>query len=502
MIHQKSGEIQADLQYAVKYQEKYPGGIYWLKAREEDVGTQIVQWGRILDIKPPEKLNNLEAQVQYCWTNWDKETSLIVFDDVPNYDEYYQENIVPYLPPRQEKFKVLMTSRHNPGANLEKIDLDVLSAEVARELIKAIAGEARIEAELELAGQLCEWLGYLPLGLELVGRYLKRHKTLSLETIIQRLEKQKLAAKALLEPKKKEMTAQLGVAAAFELSWQELNSKTQELGSYISLFDSEPFIWSWVEKVWIKSTDEEEREELEELRDEELADRNLLKLTIDQDSQSPTEPQYQLHSLIAEYFRAKLEELEEAEVLKQKFCQQMLAIPQSIPETPTQEDIRRVALAIPHLSVVVKELTKDLDALDAENILAIMDLCDFLLDFPEINTSNITEIVIAGYEQGLEIIDRLDEAEDWALIQYNLGNAYRKRVEGERASNIERAIGYYQKALQVFNAREYPIYWAMTQNNLAIAYSDRICGERGDNLEIAHDVGGEGEIKRRRCQGK
>ena len=123
--------------------------------------------------------------------------------------------------------------------------------------------------------------------------------------------------------------------------------------------------------------------------------------------------------------------------------------------------------------------------LKTEDRLALIDLSDFLQDFSEINFAIKAEIEIASYEKGLEIIDRLDDAEDWALIQYNLGNAYRKRVEGERDSNIERAIGYYQKALQVFNDREYPTYWAMTQNNLAITYSDRICGERGDNLERA-----------------
>ena len=361
------GKTELALQYAVKYEDKYPGGICWLKAREEDLGTQIIQLGRILDINPPED-QNLEVQVQYCWRNWDKETSLIVFDDVPNYEEYYQEKILPYLPPMKEKFKVLMTSRQNPGANMEKINLDVLSAEAALELIKAIAGESRIEAELELAEQLCEWLGYLPLGLELVGRYLKRHKTLSLEKTLQRLKEQKLEAKALLEPKKKEITAQLGVAAAFELSWQELNSETQELGCYLSLFGSEPFQWSWVEKIWIKTEEErkEQIEQLEELRDDELQDRNLLKLTVIQDSQSERESQYQLHSLIQQYFRAKLEELEQAEELKQKFCQPMIEIAKSIPEIPTQKDIRRIALAIPHLIVVAKDLT---ELIDDENLI-------------------------------------------------------------------------------------------------------------------------------------
>ena len=43
----------------------------------------------------------------------------------------------------------------------------------------------------------------------------------------------------------------------------------------------------------------------------------------------------------------------------------MIKIARSIPFTPTQEDIRRVAVAIPHLTMVAKELT---DYVDDENV--------------------------------------------------------------------------------------------------------------------------------------
>ncbi len=62
---------------------------------------------------------------------------------------YYQKNISPYLPPAQDKFKVLMTSRQRPGKNLQALDLDVLSEEAALELLSELAGEERIESELE-----------------------------------------------------------------------------------------------------------------------------------------------------------------------------------------------------------------------------------------------------------------------------------------------------------------------------------------------------------------
>ncbi|MFM2063369.1 MAG: hypothetical protein RLZZ507_3039 [Cyanobacteriota bacterium] len=43
-----------------------------------------------------------------------------------------------------------------------------------------------------IAEKICSWLGYLPLGLELVGRYLDRDPDLSLKTMFSLLEKKRL----------------------------------------------------------------------------------------------------------------------------------------------------------------------------------------------------------------------------------------------------------------------------------------------------------------------
>jgi hypothetical protein len=61
--------------------------------------------------------------------------------------------------------------------------LDVLTKEAALALLKWLVRDEWVEAELEVAENLCEWLGYLPLGLELVGRYLALEEDLSLAEI-------------------------------------------------------------------------------------------------------------------------------------------------------------------------------------------------------------------------------------------------------------------------------------------------------------------------------
>ena len=76
----------------------------------------------------------------------------------------------------------------------------------------------------------------------------------------------------------------------------------------------------------------------------------------------------------------------------------------------------------------------------------------------------------------------------WAMTQNNLAIAYRNRIRGEKADNLERAITAYEKALKVLTFDAFPQDWAATQNNLAAAYSDRIRGNKAENLEKAIDA--------------
>lgn len=75
---------------------------------------------------------------------------------------------------------------------------------------------------------------------------------------------------------------------------------------------------------------------------------------------------------------------------------------------------------------------------------------------------------------------------EWALCRRALGDVYMRAMEGERAENIERAIGYYQEA----RCAGLPAHeQAATEHNLAIAYSERLLGPRLDNLSRAVEHG-------------
>ncbi|MBN3962580.1 MAG: tetratricopeptide repeat protein [Nostoc sp. NMS8] len=333
------GKTELALQYAMAHRETYKGGICWLLAKAGDVGNQVVQFARThLHLNLPQYLDgDLPSQVEYCWQQWRKGNVLLVLDDVGEYQQ-----VKPYLPPPSSRFKVLITTREKLQPPIVRLDLDVLTSLAAMQLLESIIGRERLRREYLVAEKLCKWLGYLPLGLELVGRYLLGDEELSLVEMLQYLENERLRNESLDETRP-EMTAKLGVAAAFELSWRRLRKNAQLLGCLLSLFALAPIPWKLVEAITIA----------DEAQDWKKARRDLLQLHL---LQYKGEKIYQLHPLLREFFQDKLTDLEQVEELKRSLCQVMVAIAKDIPQTPTLEQITAVSPAIPHIGEIANHL--------------------------------------------------------------------------------------------------------------------------------------------------
>jgi hypothetical protein len=300
------GKTELAIQYAEKYEEVYQGGLCWLFARSENIGTQIVSFAQAqMGLKVPEGLDKVDDQVAFCWRNWRSGDVLVILDDVVSYPI-----VEPYLPPKDARFKVLMTTRLKFGSPIQMLPLEVLSLEQSLELLGSIIGQERIDQEPEIAATLCTWLEYLPLGLELVGRYLVALPELSLSTLLFRLQekakiRQALRHKSLdVEQETLTSTAKLGVEAAFNLSWELLEEGSQHLGKLLSLFAPAPIPWELVEQIeqeYYQMNPERGEFELEEL---EAARAKLIRFHLFQNIDLRT---YRLHSLIREFFRGKLE---------------------------------------------------------------------------------------------------------------------------------------------------------------------------------------------------
>ncbi|WP_448169487.1 tetratricopeptide repeat protein [Leptolyngbya iicbica] len=336
------GKTELALQYA-KAQLKantYPGGICWLSAKEQNLGTEIVNFATDqLQLAVPTDID-LGRQAQLCWRQWPTAGEvLVVIDDVSGRDDIAAyRTIQPYLPPDQSRFTVLLTTRLHLGASIRSFEIKVLSEAAALALLASLIGAERLDAEREIAAALCEWLGYLPLGLELVGRFLQRKPTWTLAQLQARLEAERLAARALGQARPDMTADHESVAAAFELSWQDLDAPVQALAYRLSLFALAPIPWGWLVE-WADNTDPDD---LEDWRDEGLINRSLLNW-VGSDT-------VQLHQLIREFFRHKLEGWAEAEGLKRDYCQRMVSLAEQIPQTPTRDQILALTPAIPHLA--------------------------------------------------------------------------------------------------------------------------------------------------------
>ena len=316
----------------------YPGGVCWLRARE-DVGLQIIKFARsLLDLKPPDE-GELIDRVQWCWRHWQDGATLLILDDVQTYDD-----IRSLLPRSESRFKVLLTTRSRFGSPVKTHEIKVLSEAASLDLLRSLVSDGRVDQDLATAKRVCDWLGYLPLGLELVGRYLARKKGTSIAKLWERLQEKRLAAQALLKTETS-MTASLGVTAAFELSWQELDEDAQQLAALLSLFALAEIPWGLVQGC----LPEADEEALDDLRDEQLVNLSLLSYE--------REGIYQLHQLLREFFRTKIGELE-CKPMKTALATVLIEVAKQISYNPTLEVIKSVTLAIPHLQEVAEDLSK------------------------------------------------------------------------------------------------------------------------------------------------
>ncbi|BBD57783.1 putative kinesin light chain [Nostoc sp. HK-01] len=177
---------------------------------------------------------------------------LIVFDDVTSLDNLGE------VVPSDNRFRVLVTTRlRNLDPNfIQEISLDVLSPDKALELLKKLLGkDKRVDNQQQAADAICEVLEYLPLGIELVGAYLAQDPDLHLYIMLERLQQRKLA-EAALQDRETLNSTQLGVKAAFALTWEELEPPTQQLGKFLSLFAPQSILWNLV--MWVATGGDDE----------------------------------------------------------------------------------------------------------------------------------------------------------------------------------------------------------------------------------------------------
>ena len=471
------GKTELAIQYAQRYDNYYPGGICWLNARGTSLAAEILQFIQLqMGLEVPqtdfqENALTLEQQVSWCWQNWKPQSGLVlvVFDDVISLEGF------PELLPALKRFRVLMTTRlRDMETNFEEMHLDVLSEEEALELLTKLLGkngERKVYKELETAQELCKWLGYLPLGIELVGRYIKKKPPhFTLKKMLQQLQQQRLDTEAINNSQQQTLsTAQRGVLDAFEISWVELSPQTREVAALLSLFAGDIFDWGWVESM-SKSLNWDESDV--EIAIEQLFQRHLVQCLEEKDEECGY--YYQIHPLIREFLKTKLQASAQIKELKQAFASTLIEIGQTIPENATLEFLNSVKNAIPHLEEVIEN---HLDAVSDENLYsAFLGLGKFY------EGKGLYNLAEPWFEQSVSIVrSRLGENHrDYAQSLNDLASIYHHQGKYDKAEPLY--IQALELRKQLFGVNHPDV--AESLKNLAILYKNQGKYEQAEPLYI------------------
>jgi tetratricopeptide (TPR) repeat protein len=346
------GKTELATQYARRYEKDY-GGIAWFNDRESNLAAEVLEFFRLqfgfeISQKLGGRLLNLKEQVAWCWSKYPNSALpiLIVFDDVTDLANLRE------VIPNDNRFRVLITTRlRNLDPNfIQEIPLDVLSPQKepgkAFELLKRLLGkkDRRVENQPQAAIAICECLEYLPLGIELVGAYLVRDPEISLDIMFERLQERKLAEEALQDRETLNST-QLGVKAAFALTWEELDPLAQQLGKFLSLFSPALILWNLVIGAATDGgkLDTWSKNQLKGAK-RQLYKRNLLQLVEER------EGCYKIHALVRWFLQEQLTVSGKTKsVLETTFANAMIAAAQILPNSPTSEQIESFGYFILHL---------------------------------------------------------------------------------------------------------------------------------------------------------
>lgn len=258
----------------------------------------------------------------------------------------YPELVISNTQNKLEKLQAYLREKYNS-------ELDVLKPLAAMKLFKSLVVRERLQQEPWVTRRICQFLGYSSLAIELVGRYLNNIPDLSLEILLQRLEKKREEYQPIANTNSL-MPYEYGVTEAFELSWEKLDKNAQSFACLLSLCALTDIPLS-VETIEDKQKQQENQQAIAD-----LLELHLL--------QQKTPGIYLLNPLIRQFLRIKLENFTEADEAKTKFAVMMLELAKLIPQQPNPEDIVNFTPHIPHIKEVASNLSQ---YLSTENLITL-----------------------------------------------------------------------------------------------------------------------------------
>jgi hypothetical protein len=155
---------------------------------------------------------------------------LLILDDAVG-----SEQVRPLLPGAGGSL-VLVTSRRHLSAleDATAVSLDTLPPEEAAALLVRLAGRPRLSPDHPAAGEIVRLCGFLPLAIGMMGRQLHHHPAWSASSRAGELANARDRLELMA-------TENLSVAAAFDLSYQDLAGNQQVLFRRLGLHPGTEF---------------------------------------------------------------------------------------------------------------------------------------------------------------------------------------------------------------------------------------------------------------------
>ena len=230
-----------------------------------------------------------------------------------------------------------------------------------------------------------------------------------------------------LERFSSDMTAQRGVRAAFELSWDALNEDSQKLSCLLSLFAPAPIPWNLVEECL-----SDINEEYLENRRDELINYNLLE---DKDN-------YRLHALIREFFIDKLKDSDSIETTKITICKGVVKIAETANnyEHITPKKVTEFEDFTPHIIEVAENLYP---SLTNDNLITPFWALGWFYLRPGFYSYSQSWL-----KKGREILKErgLEQSPYYAEATHNLAIAYKNQQKYEKVESLyKEALDIYEK---------------------------------------------------------
>ena len=211
------------MEFAYRY-GRFFHGVHWLNAGSPaGLEAEVAACGAVMGLVPwPDKQPEQVARTLDAWRRGG--VRLVVLDNLEEVEAARE-----WLGRLSGGgARVLVTARRQDwprDLGLDQLRLEVFSEEESRAFLREYLGEERAtEAEW---GELAERLGYLPLALELAGRYLEGYPTLSVADYLGEFEDalSHVSMRAWDEERGSPTKHDLDVAATFELSWKRVSDE-------------------------------------------------------------------------------------------------------------------------------------------------------------------------------------------------------------------------------------------------------------------------------------